>query len=158
MPKVHEGGFDASGLRFALVVTRFNNFVTQKLEEGAVDALVRHGAKDDDIEVFRVPGSFELPQVVQKVVATGRFDGVVALGCLIRGGTLHFDLLAAETTKGLAQIAMQAGVPLTFGVLTTDTIEQAIERSGTKQGNKGFDSAMACIELVRLSRAVSAKG
>ncbi len=150
MAKIYEGGFDASGLRFALVVTRFNHFVVEKLEQGALDALVRHGAREEDVEVFRVPGSFELPQVVQRVCASGRYDGVVAIGCLIRGGTAHFDLLAAETTKGLAQVALQSGVPLTFGVLTTDSIEQAVERAGTKMGNKGWDSALSAIEMVSL--------
>lgn len=153
MPKIHEGSFDASGLRLALVSSRFNSFVVDRLVEGAIDALVRHGAKADAIEQFKVPGTWELPQVAAAVAGAKRFDGIVALGCLIRGGTSHYDLLAAEVTKGLAQVA-QAGTPLTFGVLTCDTIEQAIERAGTKAGNKGFDAAVACIELVNVLRTV----
>jgi 6,7-dimethyl-8-ribityllumazine synthase len=155
MPKIHEGLFNASGHRYALVVSRFNSFITEKLQEGAVDALIRHGAKDEEIEIYKVPGTWELPQIAQAVARTGQFDAVIALGCLIRGGTSHYDLLAAEVTKGLAQVAMTTGVPVTFGVLTTDTIEQAIERSGTKAGNKGFDAAVACIELVQVLKGVS---
>jgi 6,7-dimethyl-8-ribityllumazine synthase len=151
MPKVHEGSFDASGLRIALVASRFNSFIVDRLVDGAVDALVRHGAKDAEIELFKVPGTWELPQIAQAVSKSGRFDGIVALGCLIRGGTSHYDLLAAEVTKGLAQVAGE-GVPLTFGVLTCDTIEQAVERAGTKAGNKGFDAAVALIELVRVMK------
>ncbi len=154
MPRVHEGNFDASGLRFALVVSRFNSFITDKLEAGAVDAIVRHGGKDDDIDVFKVPGTWELPQIARRVALTKKFDGIVALGCLIRGGTSHYDLLAAEVTKGLAHVASESGMPVAFGVLTCDTIEQAIERAGTKAGNKGFDSAVACIELVRIFKAL----
>jgi 6,7-dimethyl-8-ribityllumazine synthase len=155
MPKIHEGSFDASGLRIALLQSRFNSFITDRLVEGAVDAFVRHGAKDQDISVFKVPGTWELPQLAQGVAKSGKFDGIVALGCLIRGGTSHYDLLAAEVTKGLAHVAEQGGVPLTFGVLTCDTIEQAIERAGTKAGNKGFDAAVACIELVRVLQGIS---
>jgi len=154
MPKLHEGSFQAGGLRIALVASRFNAFVVDRLVEGAQDALVRHGAKDADLEIVRVPGTWELTQVAGAVARSGRFDGVIALGCLIRGGTSHYDLLAAEVTKGLAQVAHETHVPLTFGVLTCDTIEQAIERAGTKAGNKGFDAAMACIELVRVLQSV----
>jgi 6,7-dimethyl-8-ribityllumazine synthase len=157
MPKVHEGLFNASGQRYALVVSRFNSFITEKLEEGAVDALIRHGAKDEEIEIFKVPGTWELPQIAQAVARSGQFDAVIALGCLIRGGTSHYDLLAAEVTKGLAQVAMTTGVPVTFGVLTCDTIEQAIERAGTKAGNKGFDAAVACIELVQVLKGVASR-
>jgi 6,7-dimethyl-8-ribityllumazine synthase len=157
MPIIHEGSFDASGLRFALLVSRFNTFITEKLEQGATDALVRHGAKADAVELYRVPGTWELPQLAQAVAKSGKFDGIIAMGCLIRGGTSHYDLLAAEVTKGLAQVAMQSAVPLTFGVLTCDTLEQAIERAGTKGGNKGFDAALACIELVRVLADLKAK-
>ena len=149
--------FDASGLRFALVVSRFNSFITEKLQDGAVDAIVRHGGKDQDIEVFKVPGTWELPQIAQRVAQAKKFDGIVALGCLVRGGTSHYDLLAAEVTKGLAHVAQHSGVPLAFGVLTCDSLEQAIERAGTKQGNKGFDAAVACIELIRVSSLVSGR-
>jgi 6,7-dimethyl-8-ribityllumazine synthase len=155
MPKTHEGSFHAGGLRIALVASRFNAFVVDRLVEGAVDALVRHGAKDTDLELFKVPGTWELPQVAAAVARAGRFDGIIALGALIRGGTSHYDLLAAEVTKGLAQVAHETKVPLTFGVLTCDTIEQAIERAGTKAGNKGFDAAVACIELVRVLEGVA---
>lgn len=156
MPKVHEGRFDASGLRVALVVSRFNSFINDRLVEGAVDALVRHGADDAQIEIFKVPGTWELPQLARWVAATGRFDGIVSLGCLIRGSTSHYDVLAAEVTKGLAAVASDSDVPLTFGVLTCDTIEQAIERAGTKAGNKGFDAAMALVELVNVRRLLTA--
>jgi 6,7-dimethyl-8-ribityllumazine synthase len=155
MPKIHEGTFDATGIRFALIVSRFNSFITDRLLDGAVDAIVRHGGKDEEIEVFKVPGTWELPQLALKAAQSQRFDGIVSLGCLIRGGTSHYDLLAGEVTKGLAHVAQQTGVPLTFGVLTCDTIEQAIERAGTKAGNKGFDAAVSCIELVRLARQVA---
>lgn len=155
MPKIHEGTFDASGLKIGLLVSRFNAFITDKLLDGAVDGLIRHGAKDADLEVFKVPGTWELPQIAQAAARTKRFDGIVALGCLIRGGTSHYDLLAAEVTKGLAHVALDTGVPVAFGVLTCDTLEQAIERSGTKAGNKGFDAAVACIELVRVSQQIA---
>lgn len=156
MPRLHEGSFDASGLRFAIVVSRFNAFITDKLLSGAVDAIVRHGGDADAIEIFKVPGTWELTQIARAVAASDRFDGIIALGCLIRGGTDHYDLLAAEVTKGLAQVGTDSGVPLAFGVLTCDTIEQAIERAGTKAGNKGFDAAVACIELVRVIQSVDA--
>ncbi len=157
MPKIHEGTLDASGMHFALLVSRFNSFITDKLLAGALDAIVRHGGRDDEIEVFKVPGTWELPQVASQVAHTKRFDGIVALGCLIRGGTSHYDLLAAEVTKGLAQVSLATSVPLTFGVLTCDTIDQAIERAGTKSGNKGFDAAVACIELVRVTRLIAGR-
>lgn len=157
MPKVHEGLFDASGMRVALVVSRFNSFITDRLLEGALDGLLRHGAKDEALEVFKVPGTWELTQAAQAVANSRHFDAVVALGCLIRGGTSHYELLAAEVTKGLAQVAQQSGVPVAFGVLTCDTIEQAIERAGTKAGNKGFDAAVAAIELVHVLRQIAAR-
>ena len=155
MPKIHEGVFNATGQRYALIVSRFNSFITERLQEGAIDALVRHGGRDEDIEVFKVPGTWELPQIAQAVARSGKFDAIIALGCLIRGGTSHYDLLAAEVTKGLAQVAMSSSVPLAFGVLTCDTIEQAIERAGTKAGNKGFEAAVACIELVQVMKGVA---
>jgi 6,7-dimethyl-8-ribityllumazine synthase len=157
MPKIIEGSLDASGIHLALVVSRFNSFITDKLLAGALDAITRHGGKDEEIEVVKVPGTWELPQVARQLALTKRYDGIVALGCLIRGGTLHFDLLASEVTKGLAHVADGTGVPLSFGVLTCDTIEQAIERAGTKAGNKGFDAAVACIELVRVTRLIAGK-
>lgn len=157
MPKIYEGNFDAKGLKIAICVTRFNAFVTEKLLEGAVDALVRHGAKEADLAVFKVPGTFELPQIAYAVAESGRFDGIVALGCLLRGGTAHYDLLASEVTKGLAAVSLDTKVPVAFGVLTCDTLEQAIERSGTKHGNKGFDASVALVELVNVRRALATK-
>ncbi len=155
MPKIHEGSLEGSGLKFALCVSRFNAFITDRLVEGALDALVRHGVPDDAIEVFKVPGTWELPLVAQAVAHARQFDGIVALGALIRGSTTHYDVLAAEVTKGLAQVALSSAAPLSFGVLTCDTLEQAIERAGTKGGNKGFDAAVACIELVRVVQGLS---
>lgn len=157
MPKIHEGQLTAAGLRMAVVVSRFNGFITDKLLAGALDALHRHGGKDEDVEVFRVPGTWELTQLTAKVAASGRFDGIVALGCLLRGSTTHYDLLAADVTRGLSRIAEQSGVPLAYGVLTCDTLEQAIERSGTKAGNKGFEAAVACIELAQVMRQVTSR-
>lgn len=157
MPKVHEGRFDASGFKVAIVVSRFNSFINDRLVEGALDALVRHGVNDADIEIFKVPGTWELTQLAKWVAEAGRFDGIVALGTLIRGSTAHYDVLASEVTKGLAAVASDTNVPLTFGVLTCDTIEQAIERAGTKAGNKGFDAALALVELVNMRRLVAGR-
>lgn len=151
-----EGGFDASGRRFALLSSRFNAFIVERLEAGAMDALLRHGVRAEDVTQVRVPGAWELPLVASRLARAGGYDGVIVLGCLIRGGTDHYDLLAAEVTKGLARATLDTGVPLAFGVLTCDTLEQAIERAGTKAGNKGFESALACIELVNVLRAVDA--
>jgi 6,7-dimethyl-8-ribityllumazine synthase len=147
-----EGKLRAEGLRFALVVSRFNDFLTSRLSEGARDCLLRHGADEDAITEIRVPGAFELPQVAQRVAAAGRYDAVICLGAVIRGGTPHFEYISAETIKGVAQVAMDSDRPVVFGVLTTDTLEQAIERSGTKSGNKGWEAAQAAIELVDLQR------
>jgi 6,7-dimethyl-8-ribityllumazine synthase len=153
--RVIEGDLDASGMKVAIVVGRFNAFITERLLEGAVDALVRHGADAKDITVVRVPGSFEIPAVARQVVATGQHDAVVGLGCLMRGDTLHFDLIAGEVTKGLAALAQVADIPVTFGVLTTDSLEQAVHRAGAKHGNKGAEAVMAAVELVSLSRALA---
>jgi 6,7-dimethyl-8-ribityllumazine synthase len=149
-----EGQLDARGMRVALVVARFNSFISERLLEGALDALVRHGATDEGLVVARVPGAFELPLAVKRFVRSGRYDAVVALGAVIRGSTPHFDYVAAEVSKGLAQVALEAGTPVAFGVLTTDTIEQAVERAGTKAGNKGWDAALSAIEMVNLLRAI----
>lgn len=154
--RVVEGSLDASGLRFAVLVARFNSIVTEPLLDGAVDALLRSGAKPADVVVFRTPGSYELPQLADKVLATGRFDAVVALGCLIRGDTIHFDLIAAEAAKGLSAAGVRHAKPVAFGVLTTDTLEQAINRAGAKSGNKGAEAAMAAIEQARLYAAIAA--
>ncbi len=154
MPKTHEGYLDAKGFRFGLIVGRFNTFITERLTEGALDALQRHGAKDQDIEVARVPGSFEIPLLAKKMAASGKYDAIICLGALIRGGTIHFDILSAEVTKGIANVMLETGVPVTFGIITTDTIEQAIERAGTKMGNKGWQAAESAIELVSLLKAM----
>ena len=152
--KTIEGKFDASGLRTAIVVSRFNEFITGKLVGGAVDALVRNNAKDDDITLVWVPGAFELPPAAKKLAESKKFDAVICLGAVIRGSTPHFDFVASEASKGIAQVSMSAGIPVIFGVLTTDTIEQAIERAGTKAGNKGFDAAMSAIEMCNLYRQI----
>ncbi len=152
--RILEGQLEAQGLRVAIVVARFNTFISERLLEGALDALRRHGARDEDLMVSRVPGSFELPLVVKKLAQSGKYDAVIALGAVIRGSTPHFDFIAAEATKGLAQASLESGLPVAFGVITTDTIEQAIERAGTKAGNKGWDAALSAIEMVNLLRQV----
>jgi len=155
MPPIIEGHLDAKGVKFALVASRWNDVVTSRLVEGALDGLARHGADPNQITLVRVPGSFELPQVAARLAAAGRYDAVVALGCLIRGETAHFDLLAAEAAKGLAQAAVSSGLPVIFGVLTCDTMEQALDRAGGKAGNKGWDAAVAAIEMVSLYRRLA---
>ncbi len=145
-----EGNLTVKGGRFALLVARFNSFVVESLLEGAVDCLVRHGADKKDIEVIRVPGAFEMPLAAKKLAASKKYDAVIALGAVIRGGTPHFEYVAGECTKGLAQVGMEYELPIAFGVLTVDTIEQAIERAGTKAGNKGVEAAMSAIEMVNL--------
>ena len=149
--KVFEGHLDAQGLRFALVVSRFNEALTGRLEAGAIDCLRRHGADEDRISVVRVPGAWEIPTVASKLAASGSFDAVITLGALVRGGTAHFDLIASEVAKGVAQASVQTGVPVTFGVITADNLEQAVERAGTKMGNKGWEAALAAIEMARLT-------
>lgn len=145
-----EGRFDAAGLRIAIVASRFNDLIVERLISGAVDCLVRHGADMGDLTLIRVPGAFEMPLACQKAAASNKFDGILALGAIIRGGTPHFDFVANEASKGLAQISLASGVPVGFGLLTTDNIEQAIERAGTKAGNKGVEAAMALIETIRV--------
>ncbi len=154
MPKIHEGYLDAKGLRFGLIVSRFNNFITERLLEGALDALRRHGAKEQNLEIVRVPGSFEIPLLCKQMADTGRCDAIVCLGSLIRGSTIHFDILSAEVTKGLATVMLDSGIPVSFGIITTDTIEQAVERAGTKMGNKGWLAAESAIEMANLVKAV----
>lgn len=151
MAAVIEGKLNAQGLKVGIVVSRFNEFITSKLLEGALDALVRHGADEEDITVAWVPGSYEIPLVAQRMAA-GDVDAVVCLGALIRGSTPHFDYIAAEVSKGIAMVGLEAGMPVIFGVITCDTIEQAIERAGTKAGNKGADAAVSAIEMVNLLR------
>jgi 6,7-dimethyl-8-ribityllumazine synthase len=155
MPKFVEGNLDASGLSFGIVVGRFNSFISERLLEGALDALLRHGAQDGAITVARVPGSFEIPLVAQKMAASGSYDAVICLGAVIRGGTPHFDYVASEVSKGIAQASLHSGIPIAFGVLTTDTIEQAVERAGTKAGNKGFDAAVTAIETANLLKGMA---
>lgn len=152
MPRTIEGGYHGAGLKVAVVASRFNSFVVDHLVAGAVDALVRHGVGSDDITVYKCPGAWELPALTRRVADSGGYDAVVAVGAVIRGGTPHFDYVAAEVSKGIAQVGLQAKVPVTFGVLTTDTLEQAIERSGTKAGNKGSDAATGALEMVDLYR------
>jgi 6,7-dimethyl-8-ribityllumazine synthase len=151
-----EGSLSATGFRFALVVSRFNDFIGQKLVEGAIDCIVRHGGSADSITIVRCPGAFELPSVAKKTALTGNYDAIITLGAIIRGSTPHFDVIAAEATKGIAQVGMETMIPVSFGVLTTDNLEQAIERAGTKAGNKGFDAALAAIEMVNLYRQIQA--
>ena len=150
MPKFIEGSLDAKGLKFGILVSRFNSFICERLLEGSLDALLRHGAADGDIEVARVPGAFEIPLAARKMAGTGRYDAIICLGAVIRGSTPHFDYVASEVSKGVAHVSLDSGVPVAFGVLTTDSIEQAIERAGTKAGNKGFDAAVTAIETANL--------
>jgi len=151
--RVYEGQLDAKGLKFAIAVSRFNSFITERLLEGAVDCLKRHGAPEDSIEVFKAPGSFELPLLAKKLAAKD-YDAVIVLGAVIRGETPHFDFVAAEVSKGVAAVALESGKPVIFGVLTTDTVEQAIDRAGAKAGNKGWEAALAAIEMANLLKEV----
>jgi 6,7-dimethyl-8-ribityllumazine synthase len=150
--KTFEGNLDAKGLRFAIVVSRFNSFITERLISGALDALHRSGASDDNIELVRVPGSWEMPVTVSALLEQERHDAIICLGAVIRGETPHFDYVAGEAAKGLAQASMASGVPVAFGVLTTNTLDQAIDRAGAKGGNKGFEAAMTAIEMANLLR------
>ena len=154
MGKVFEGQLSATGLRFAVVVSRFNSFITERLLGGAMDALRRTGAAEDMIDVVKVPGSWEVPMVAGELARQHRYDAVICLACVIRGETPHFDYVAAEAAKGVAQVAADTGVPVAFGVLTTNTLEQAIDRAGAKGGNKGFDAAMTAIEMANLLRTL----
>lgn len=149
---IYQGTLQAKGLKIGIVLSRVNQFISERLLEGALDALYRMGAQEDDISIFKVPGSFEIPLVAKKIALGKKVDGIIALGAIIRGDTPHFEFLSAEVTKGLAQISMEDGVPVSFGVLTVDTIEQGIERAGSKAGNKGTDSAFALVETLNLIR------
>ncbi len=157
MGAVYEGKLLGAGLRFGLVVSRFNEFISRKLLDGALDALGRHGVVEEDIEVAWVPGAFEIPLIARRLAESGRFQAIICLGAVIRGATPHFEYVAAEVAKGIALVGLETGVPTLFGVLTTDTIEQAIERAGAKAGNKGFDAALAAIEMVNLLRQLPSK-
>jgi 6,7-dimethyl-8-ribityllumazine synthase len=152
--KTYEGALNAAGLKFAIVVGRFNDFITRRLLEGALDALRRHGATDDDIAVAWVPGSFEIPLVAQRLAASGGYDAVICLGAVLRGATPHFEYIASEAAKGIAKVGLDTGVPTLFGVITADTIEQAVERAGTKSGNKGSAAAEWAIEMANLMRVL----
>ena len=152
MPRVIEGGLSAAGLRFAVVVSRFNSFITERLLSGALDALNRSGADPETIDVVKVPGSWEVPLVAGELAKQKRYDAIICLSAVIRGETPHFDYVAAEVAKGVAQVAAQTGVPVAFGVLTTNTLEQAIDRAGAKGGNKGYDAAITAIEMANLLR------
>jgi 6,7-dimethyl-8-ribityllumazine synthase len=149
-PKVIEGTLEAKGLKFAIAASRFNHFIVDRMLEGCLDALERHGCDTSTCDIVRVPGSFELPLAVRKLASSGKYDAVIAVGAVIRGSTPHFDFIAAEATKGLAQAMLETGCPVSYGVITTDTIEQAIERAGTKSGNKGFEAAVSAVEMANL--------
>ena len=148
--KIIEGELQAKGLKFGIVISRFNDFITGKLLDGAMDALLRHGAREDDIEIVKVPGSFEIPMVAKKMALKGAYSAIICLGTVIRGATPHFEYIAAEVSKGIASASMETGVPVAFGIITSDTIEQAVERAGTKSGNKGWDAAITAIEMAQL--------
>ncbi|MTI84570.1 MAG: 6,7-dimethyl-8-ribityllumazine synthase [Firmicutes bacterium] len=154
MPKVYEGHLIGQGLKVGLVVGRFNEFITSKLLSGALDSLNRHGVTDDNVEIAWVPGAFEVPMVAKKLAQTNKYDAVICLGSVIRGATPHFDYVAAEVSKGIAKVGIDTDVPVIFGIITADTIEQAIERAGTKSGNKGWDAAVTAIEMANLMRVV----
>ena len=154
MPQTLEGYLNATGHRYAIVVSRFNSFLCERLLEGALDCLTRHGADPEQSTVVRVPGSFEMPLVCKKLAASKKYDAIIALGAVIRGGTPHFDYVAAEVSKGIAHVSLDEEIPVAFGVLTTDSIEQAIERAGTKMGNKGVEATLAAIEMVNLLQTI----
>jgi len=152
--KIIEGNLQAQGLKFGIVVSRFNEFITSKLLEGALDALIRHGGSEKDIEIVRVPGSFEIPVVAKKMAQSKKFNAIICLGTLIRGATPHFDYIASEVSKGIALVSLETEIPVIFGIITSETIEQAIERAGSKSGNKGWDAAMVAIEMARLMEQI----
>jgi 6,7-dimethyl-8-ribityllumazine synthase len=152
--KILQGELQAKGLKFAIVQSRFNDFITGKLLDGAVDALLRHGAKEEDIDVVKVPGSFEIPLAAKRLTQKGSYSAVICLGTVIRGATPHFEYVASEVSKGVAQVSLETGVPVAFGVITSDTIEQAVERAGTKSGNKGWDAAVTAIEMAQVLKKI----
>ena len=150
MPKMIEAGLQAKGKKFGIIASRFNDFITARLIDGALDALIRSGAEDKDITLLKVPGAFEIPLAAQKMAKQGKYDALICLGAVIRGATTHYDYVCAEVSKGIASVSLDSGVPVMFGILTTETIEQAIERAGTKAGNKGFDVALGAVEMANL--------
>ncbi|MFQ5328392.1 MAG: 6,7-dimethyl-8-ribityllumazine synthase [Thermodesulfobacteriota bacterium] len=157
MARILEGGMSSKGLKFALIVSRFNDFISSKLKDGAMDALLRSGAADEDIEIVMVPGSFEMPLVAKVLAGSGKYDAVICLGAVIRGATAHFEYVAGEAAKGIARAALESEIPVAFGVITADNLEQAIERAGTKSGNKGRDAALTAIEMANLLRVLDKK-
>jgi len=157
MNKHFEGMLLGEGLKFGLVISRFNEFITRRLLEGAQDALLRHGVSQENIDIAWVPGSFEIPLIAKKLAETKRYDAVICLGAVIRGGTPHFEYIASEVTKGIAKVALETGLPVIYGVITADSLEQAIERAGTKEGNKGFEAAVNAIEMANLMRSIALK-
>ncbi len=157
MPKTLEGSLSAKGLKVAIVVSRFNDFISERLLGGAVDTLLRSGARDSDVEVVKVPGSFEMPLVVSRLARSGRHDAIICLGAIIRGSTPHFDYIAGEAAKGIARASIEGGLPVAFGIITADTLEQAIERAGTKSGNKGRDAALTAIEMANILKILPRK-
>ncbi len=155
MPQIVEASLEAKGKKFGVIVSRFNDFITSKLLDGALDALVRNGADDNDITVVKVPGAFEIPMTASKMAKKNAYDAIICLGAVIRGATTHYDYVCAEVSKGIAAVGLETGLPVIFGIVTTETIEQAIERAGTKAGNKGFDAAMGAIEMANLNQQLS---
>ncbi|MBW2123151.1 MAG: 6,7-dimethyl-8-ribityllumazine synthase [Deltaproteobacteria bacterium] len=153
MPRIVEGHLGAKGLRFGIVVSRYNGFITDRLLEGALDVLTRNGANEEDINIWKVPGSFEIPLAAKKMAGTGRYDAIICLGAVLRGSTPHYNYIATEVTKGIAAVSLQSEVPISFGVITADTLEQAIERAGSKMGNKGYEAAVSAIEMTNLLKA-----
>ena len=156
MPNIYEGALNGNGLKFGVVVSRFNSFITTKLLDGALDAIKRHGGNLDDVDVVWIPGAFETPSIAKKLADSGKYDALICIGAVIRGATPHFDYVAGESAKGVAQVALNTGVPIIYGIITTDTIEQAIERAGTKAGNKGAEAAITAIEMANLNRQLQA--
>ncbi len=154
MPKHIEGKINAKGLKFGVVLSRFNSFIGDKLLDGTTDAILRHGGADENIHVYRVPGAFEVPQMARKLVELGNYDAIICIGAVIRGSTPHFEYIAAESAKGVARLSMESNIPISYGIITTDNIEQAIERAGSKSGNKGYDAAVTAIEMVNLMAEV----
>ncbi|NPA13086.1 MAG: 6,7-dimethyl-8-ribityllumazine synthase [Aquificae bacterium] len=152
--KILEGQLNAEGLKFAIVVGRFNSLITEKMLEGALDCILRHGGEENNITIVKVPGSFEIPLTAKKLAKTGKYDAVICLGAVIRGATPHFDYVAAEVSKGIAQVSLETEIPIAYGILTTDTLEQAVERAGTKMGNKGFDAALSAIEMANVLKGI----
>ncbi|NVM56530.1 MAG: 6,7-dimethyl-8-ribityllumazine synthase [Desulfobacterales bacterium] len=154
MPSVYEGKISGEGKSFALIVSRFNDFISERLLSGALDALARHGTRDEDIDIVKVPGSFEIPLMAKRMVQKKRYDAIICLGAVIRGSTPHFEYISAEVTKGVALVGLESGIPVIFGVITTDTLEQAIERAGSKSGNKGWTAAVVAMEMANLTESV----